>query len=74
MVRYDTPTDGISRKMFDRYKDAMERKYGKLRQGELDLQRHHDKLSARIVRLEQHIEELEEELDNLVHRDLHRST
>ncbi len=30
--KYDTPTDGISRKVFDRYKDTMTRRYVTLAQ------------------------------------------
>ncbi len=34
--KFDTPTDAISRKAFDRYKDQQERRYGQLKQRLLD--------------------------------------
>ncbi len=37
--RYDTPTDGISRKLFDRYKDQMVRKHVQVMQRIQELER-----------------------------------
>ncbi len=63
MVRYDTPTDGISRKMFDRYSDAQARKYAKLRQAELDLTRRIATMEKQIQRLIRSLEDAWEELE-----------
>ncbi len=51
MVKYDTPTDGISRKQFDRYGDRQEIKYGRYAQRVLDLE-------TRVLKLEKLVEEI----------------
>ncbi len=67
MVRYDTPTDGISRKMFDRYSDAQARKYAKLRQAELDLTRRILTMEKQIQRLLRDLDEAHELIDHWRH-------
>ncbi len=48
MPRYDTPTDGISRKMFDRVMDAHVRRYVQLKESLVSVERHLAKLQSRI--------------------------
>ncbi len=46
--RWDTPTDGISRKMFDRAMDQHIRRYVQLKEALVSVERHLAKLSATV--------------------------
>ncbi len=47
-MKYDTPTDGVSRKAFDRYRDKIEIRYGRYTQRVLELE-------SRVLKLEKFI-------------------
>jgi len=63
MVRYDTPTDGISRKVFDRYRDKQTQRYARIREDELALQRRVKTLERLVFRLQEMVAYLADDED-----------